>query len=271
MTAPLRRISLLLAGALFVAVVGAQSPYMVDGDGDLVSDEIDDCPYTHLGVQVDVKGCPVRRDDSDLDGVPDEVDDCPYSTRGAVVDQKGCALDTDFDGVANGIDRCPKTPLASPVNAVGCATGERAGPAVAPRLDAASPAATASVPAVVLGPIGSRNSAKPPATVAEAPELVLGFRHNSARLGRTDLAAIKAYAKVFARRLTADAAARLRVSAYADMKETDAAGLASTRMTAVRAAFLQQGIAPERIQAENAVVKGGAAARNRRAVTTLTY
>ncbi|MDO9454123.1 MAG: thrombospondin type 3 repeat-containing protein [Stagnimonas sp.] len=271
MTAPIRRISLLLAGALFVAIAGAQSPYMVDGDGDLVSDEIDDCPYTHPGVQVDSKGCPVRRDDSDLDGLPDDVDDCPYSTPGAVVDQKGCALDTDFDGVANGIDRCPKTPLALPVNAIGCAAGERPDPAAAPRSSVGLPTAGASVPAVVLGPIGSRNSVNPSALVAEAPELILRFHHNSARLGRSDLAAIKAYTKVFARRLMADSAARLHISAYADAQEPDAATLAAARMAAVRAAFSQEGIAADRIQAENAVQKSGTAARNRRVVTTLTH
>lgn len=272
MTAPIRRISLLLIGALFATAAGAQSAYIVDGDGDLVSDEIDDCPYTHPGVQVDSKGCPVRRDDSDLDGVPDEVDDCPYSTPGAIVDQKGCALDTDFDGVADGIDRCPKTPLASPVNAMGCAVGERAGPAATPRAVAVSPAPPSNVvPEVVLGPIGSRGTTNPSVVVAEAPELMLGFRHGSARVGRIDLAAVKAYAKVFARRLAADSAARLRIVGYADPQETDAAGLAAARMAVVREAFLQQGIAPDRIIAENAVLKGGAAARNRRAVTTLTH
>ncbi len=273
MTAPIRRISLLLVGALLAAIAGAQSPYIVDGDGDLVSDEIDDCPYTHPDVQVDSKGCPAHRDDSDLDGVPDDLDDCPYSTPGAVVDQKGCALDTDFDGVANGVDRCPKTPLAMPVNAMGCGAGERAGPASAPRTGTGTPSPVTGVtaPAVVLGPIGNRGSASQSAIVAEAPELVLGFRHNSIRLGRSDLAAIKAYSKIFARRLMADSAARLHVSAHADAQEADAASLAATRMTAVRAAFLQEGIAPDRIQTENVVLKSGAAAGNRRVVTTLTH
>ena len=115
MTAFTRRFALFLPGLLLSAAVLAATPYVVDGDGDAVSDEIDDCPYTHPGVQVDAKGCPLSREDGDLDGVPDESDDCPYSAAGAAIDAKGCALDSDFDGVANGIDRCPGSGLALPL------------------------------------------------------------------------------------------------------------------------------------------------------------
>lgn len=58
--------------------------------------------------------------DADSDGVPDNVDLCPYSAIGSQVDAQGCALDEDFDGVANGQDQCPNSPYGEPVDSRGC-------------------------------------------------------------------------------------------------------------------------------------------------------
>ncbi|MES2885046.1 MAG: hypothetical protein V4709_09595 [Pseudomonadota bacterium] len=292
MTAHVRRFSLLLIGALLTTAAGAATRYLVDGDGDQVSDEIDDCPYTHSGVKVDAKGCPLNRDDADLDGVPDDDDDCPYSAAGAVVDVLGCALDGDFDGVADGIDRCLQSGLALPVDARGCAQGEVAQAAVAPRAVAAQPTLPAKpssvpmpaaakvppAPVVVLQTPKSASAAvivpapQPPPrpvvagepSVAESPEMILRFGRNSGRLGSRDLAVIEGYAKVFARRLVTNPDSRIRLRAFADGGETDVAGLALARLSIVRLALVQRGIAPERIQADSGQLEGGDAGNNRR-------
>ena len=261
MTALTRRVSLLLLGALFsLTVLAAQKPYLVDGDADAVSDEIDECPYTQPGMQVDRKGCPLRRDDEDLDGVPNHADDCPYSAVGAVVDQKGCALDDDFDGVANGIDRCPRTLLVLPVNAAGCAASERA-EAPAPAVRQPGPSAS---PSKIAAPAPATASADKVAASAEAPQLLLRFVANSDRLGEIDLAMIQGYAKIFQRRLASVPTAKLQLQAYADGRESEPTGRSAARLMAVRSALLAHGIAAERIKSSAGVLQDGGATQNRR-------
>jgi OOP family OmpA-OmpF porin len=89
----------------------------VDSDGDGVFDDVDQCPNTPKGVQVDEKGCPI---DSDGDGVADYLDKCPNTPRGVQVDKNGCALDTDGDGIPDYLDKCPNTPKGAKVNDRGC-------------------------------------------------------------------------------------------------------------------------------------------------------
>lgn len=306
MTAFARLLSLLLLGsALSVAV--AASPYFVDGDGDEVSDEIDDCPYTHPGVRVDAKGCPLSREDADLDGVPDEDDNCPYSTPGAQVDAQGCALDSDFDGVPNGLDRCPQTPLALVVDAKGCAVGEQmsAAPAVTPKKPApilapkalpppvpmpqpklempAKPLAAALAPIIaappppvlavpapvpviqppVVTPVQTAVSSAP-LSMAESPEMVLRFGYNSGRLGKGDLAVIESYASLFKRRLLLKPAAKLRIEAYADRRETDPERLAAARVAIVRVALIGQGIPEGRLEQYSSLMEAADAGNARR-------
>jgi OOP family OmpA-OmpF porin len=88
-----------------------------DSDGDGVANDIDACPDTPKGVEVDGKGCPM---DSDNDGVFDGIDKCPGTPAGAWVDSKGCPKDSDGDGVLDGLDQCPDTPLGTVVNEDGC-------------------------------------------------------------------------------------------------------------------------------------------------------
>ncbi len=75
-----------------------------DTDSDGVPNDMDQCPDTPLGVEVDSKGCPIPvkteepepepekiQVDTDGDGIPDDQDDCPANTpKGAVVSQRGC-------------------------------------------------------------------------------------------------------------------------------------------------------------------------------------
>lgn len=60
----------------------------LDSDRDGVIDDLDACPGTPQGVEVDSSGCPL---DTDGDGVADYMDACPDTTqRGAKIDSKGC-------------------------------------------------------------------------------------------------------------------------------------------------------------------------------------
>jgi OOP family OmpA-OmpF porin len=88
-----------------------------DSDGDGVVDDLDKCPGTPSGVQVDKDGCPL---DSDGDGVPDYLDKCPGTPAGVKVDQEGCPLDSDGDGVPDYLDKCPGTPAGVQVDQDGC-------------------------------------------------------------------------------------------------------------------------------------------------------
>ncbi len=203
MPALTRRLAALLVSATLSLPLLAAPRYVVDGDGDAVSDEVDDCPYTRPGTQVDAKGCPLRRDDADVDGIADDEDSCPYSAAGAKVDTKGCALDGDFDGVADGLDRCTRTGFALVVNASGCAAGE-APQLIAPAVPTATTAVAASVPPpsrMPVAPPASRPAVRAPAPViaivptvlatppaaavqatAESPTLLLKFTAGSMRL-----------------------------------------------------------------------------------------
>jgi len=88
-----------------------------DSDGDGVVDNLDRCPGTPSGVQVDKDGCPL---DSDRDGVYDYLDKCPGTPAGVKVDRDGCPLDSDGDGVPDYLDKCPGTPAGVKVDQDGC-------------------------------------------------------------------------------------------------------------------------------------------------------
>lgn len=54
-------------------------PPPADSDGDGVTDDVDQCPDTAVGVEVDAVGCEIipLPVDTDGDGIPDETDECP--------------------------------------------------------------------------------------------------------------------------------------------------------------------------------------------------
>lgn len=107
------------AGAAIGAALGylACSQGVGDSDGDGVNDDLDQCPGTPEGVEVDENGCPL---DSDGDGVPDYLDKCPGTPAGTTVGPDGCPLDSDGDGVIDDNDECPGTPPGVEVEANGC-------------------------------------------------------------------------------------------------------------------------------------------------------
>ncbi|WP_299594027.1 outer membrane beta-barrel protein [uncultured Microbulbifer sp.] len=58
-----------------------------DWDGDGIYSDLDQCPQTPPGIDVDMRGCPI---DSDGDGVPDYLDQCPGTPLGMAVNEDGC-------------------------------------------------------------------------------------------------------------------------------------------------------------------------------------
>jgi len=60
--------------------------------------------------------------DRDKDGVTDDVDRCPDTPAGEQVDANGCTLpkDSDGDGVTDNLDKCPGTAVGTKVDANGC-------------------------------------------------------------------------------------------------------------------------------------------------------
>jgi OOP family OmpA-OmpF porin len=85
-----------MAGILAAySLPGAPVAAVGDSDGDGVPDNIDRCPGTPKGVQVDKYGCPVKAappapGDKDGDKVPDDKDVCPGTPKGVKVDERGC-------------------------------------------------------------------------------------------------------------------------------------------------------------------------------------
>ncbi|WP_170272636.1 OmpA family protein [Litorivicinus lipolyticus] len=81
-----------------------EMPMVADTDGDGVNDDMDVCPGTPAGANVDASGCEL---DEDRDGVVDSQDDCLGTAPGLAVDAAGCPvlqsevvtfnLDVEFD------------------------------------------------------------------------------------------------------------------------------------------------------------------------------
>ncbi len=65
-------------------------------------------------------GCKKLKYDSDFDGISDDMDECPSTVVGAEVNSKGCELDSDGDGVVDRLDECANTPIGYGVNKSGC-------------------------------------------------------------------------------------------------------------------------------------------------------
>ena len=95
-----------------------------DSDDDGINNDLDQCPDTPPGVNVDEFGCPL---DSDKDGIPDYLDNCPDTPVEVAVDEFGCPLDLDKDGIPDYLDKCPNTPLGSMVDKFGCPDSDKDG------------------------------------------------------------------------------------------------------------------------------------------------
>ncbi|MFQ5414970.1 MAG: thrombospondin type 3 repeat-containing protein, partial [Phycisphaerae bacterium] len=107
-----------------VTVIARFAFIVFDDDDDGVENDIDACPDTFIGLEVDEVGCADNQRDTDNDGVTDDDDVCPDTPAGAVPNATGCApveLDTDNDGVTDDVDECPLTPPTAEANDAGCA------------------------------------------------------------------------------------------------------------------------------------------------------
>jgi hypothetical protein len=108
---------------VFLVILGGSDDLASDSDADGVLDELDQCPNTSPGSEVDTNGCAPSQLDSDSDGVTNDLDQCPQTALGVEVDSAGCAqsqLDDDSDGVSNDIDQCPNSSPGAVVDDVGC-------------------------------------------------------------------------------------------------------------------------------------------------------
>ncbi len=98
----------------FAMGVSAADRWVTSGSGGRVVNAYDDCYKAMDGSTV------ICQNDSDGDGVTDDIDKCPDTPAGVQVDAEGCPLDTDGDGVADYQDKCPQTPQGATVDEVGC-------------------------------------------------------------------------------------------------------------------------------------------------------
>ncbi|MCW8090785.1 OmpA family protein [Alteromonas sp. ASW11-130] len=109
------------AGLAFTFGSVPSTPKIADADDDGVNDNLDQCPGTPRGAQVDAKGCEL---DSDNDGITNQYDQCPNTPPNTRVDSTGCAIkevgDADKDGVKDDRDQCADTPANDKVDADGC-------------------------------------------------------------------------------------------------------------------------------------------------------
>lgn len=102
------------------AVRTGMASAVTDSDGDGIPDDVDQCPYSEAGFDIDPVGCEVFPD-ADRDGVMDRKDQCPDTPAGAVVDSAGCIGDLDGDGIRDDVDQCPGTASGAAIDARGCA------------------------------------------------------------------------------------------------------------------------------------------------------
>lgn len=114
--------ALVFAGAVLIAVAGAQSDPAPDTDCDGIPDAADSCADIWNPDQADTdhdgSGDACDPDD-DGDQVADDVDGCPLAVDPGQEDGDG-------DGVGDVCDACLATPAGGGVNAVGCTMAETA-------------------------------------------------------------------------------------------------------------------------------------------------
>lgn len=154
----------------------------LDGDGDAIAAEFDNCPAVYNPDQLDTNGNgrgDACDDDMDGDGVLDGADNCPRLPNVAQLDADGdglgdaCDSDLDNDGVPNALDSCPLVSNADQGDANGdgvgdaCAglalTADAFGATADGYLNAAPPARP------------SAEVSEPPLVTASAPWLGLGL------------------------------------------------------------------------------------------------
>lgn len=169
--------------------------------------------------------------DSDGDGVTDNRDLCPDTVRGAPVDTNGCPLDTDGDGVYDYEDRCPGTPAGTKVDAEGCP------------LDSDGDGVLDGEDLCPDTPRGAKVS-------AEGCWILTGVRFDTGKWNiRSDAAPIL---NEVVDVLRSNPGLRVQVQGHTDNVGSAAfnKSLSQKRAKSVRQYFIDQGIAPSRLEAE---------------------
>ncbi|MDA8677855.1 thrombospondin type 3 repeat-containing protein [Luminiphilus sp.] len=109
----------------------------LDGDGDGIPDDTDNCPLISNADQLDTDGDglgDVCDDDLDGDGITDSSDNCPLVSNADQLDTDGdglgdvCDDDLDGDGIANSRDNCPLVSNPSQSDSLGNGVGDACGP-----------------------------------------------------------------------------------------------------------------------------------------------
>ena len=95
--------------------------YNLDSDNDGIADDVDTCPFTQQGQEVDSNGCSQYQKDDDQDGVSNAEDLCAATPYQETVDANGCSdsqkeTDTDGDGLRDPYDLCPGSDNEQPVD-----------------------------------------------------------------------------------------------------------------------------------------------------------
>ncbi|OUR90899.1 hypothetical protein A9Q87_13255 [Flavobacteriales bacterium 34_180_T64] len=101
--------------------------FRLDEDNDGITNDLEQCPDTPEGEEVDADGCAESQKDDDGDGVTNDIDTCPDTPDGEIPDADGCAesqKDDDGDGVTNDVDTCPDTPDGESPDANGCSDSQ---------------------------------------------------------------------------------------------------------------------------------------------------
>ncbi|MEP6572594.1 MAG: OmpA family protein [Gemmatimonadota bacterium] len=236
---------------------GRKAPGDADHDG--IRDDLDQCPATPAGDQVDGKGCTIPKPaapapvavaapvDADHDGVMDNVDQCLNTPAGDAVDAKGCSLpkDADADGVVDSLDKCPATPKGDKVDASGCTVKKDAdGDGVADDIDKcpATPGGT------VVDAVGC------PKTVLFTPgttQLVLkgvNFATNKSNILPTSFDTLNSVAQS----IIANPGIKIEVQGHTDSRGSAAlnARLSQARADAVRQYLLEHGVPADQLVAK---------------------
>jgi outer membrane protein OmpA-like peptidoglycan-associated protein len=190
-----------------------------DIDGDGVPDALDQCPSEpedRDGFQDD-DGCP--EPDNDGDGIPDAQDKCPNEPedRDGFQDDDGCPdADNDGDGIPDAADKCPNEPETR--NGIddddGC-------PDSGGRIVTAEPGAVVIAESILFD---ANQSALPKSAAATLDKVAERLR------ARPDVRTI-------------------RLEGRAEASEKKPQPLSQARAEAIRAALIQRGIEPARLQA----------------------
>lgn len=210
-----------------------------DADGDGVPDAADACP-AEAGPRESL-GCPPAKD-SDGDGLPDEIDRCPLDPedQDGFQEEDGCPdPDDDGDGVVDRVDACPHEP--GPVERSGC-------PALDPDGDGVAEPDDRCPDRAGVAPDGCPRAYR----LLEVRSGWIALREPVRFGARDDLLPSSAVLLDELAQALRDAP-RLRVAVEVHTDATgDAAAnarLSQARAEAVRAALVERGIAPERVEA----------------------